>query len=118
AKPVAATPTLLAGRSLPTVTATGAVADAPGLMATDAASFTVFAQPLSFAFDEQGRIAQLTAVMRNTRMTDVDLLVTTVITFDYASAAGIPAPDPTAPPPTTPAPDPTAAASATPGATR
>ena len=103
-------PTTLAGMQLPTVAAAAAVADAPGLMAPDAAPFTAFAQPLSFAFDAQGRVAQLTVTMRNTRVSDFDLLVVTTITFDYGHVSTIPSPAPTLPP-STPAPDPTPAAS-------
>lgn len=102
--------TALNGAQLPTVGAAGAVADAPGLMAPDAASFTAFAQPLSFAFDVQGRLAQLTVTMRNTRVTAFDLLVVTTITFDYGHVSAIPSPAPTLPP-ATPSPDPTPAAS-------
>ncbi len=98
--------TLLAGQQLPTVAAAAAVADAPGLMAIDAAPFTVFAQPLSFAFDASGRLAQLTATMRNTRMADFDLIVVTTITFDYDHLSAFPDASPTAPPPPTLAPDP------------
>ena len=104
-------PTALGGLQLPTVAASAAVADAPGLMAPDAASFTAFAQPLSFAFDAQGRLAQLNVTMRNTRVSDFDLLVVTTVTFDYDRVSAIPSPAPTLPPATTPAPDPTPAAS-------
>jgi len=103
-------PTALAGAQLPTVAAAAAVADAPGPMAPDASSFTAFVQPLAFAFDAQGRVAQLTVTMRNTRVTDFDLLVVTTITFDYGHVSAIPSPAPTLPP-STPAPDPTPAAS-------
>lgn len=108
--PTVTAPTTLAGAQLATVTADSAVADAPGLMATDAASFTTLAGPLSFVFDATGRLAQVTATMRNTRVTDFDLLVVTTITFDYDHLGSIPAPAPTAPPPPTPAPDPVATA--------
>ena len=114
--PAAIAPTDVAGAQLPTVAAGATVDAAPGLMAIDAAPFTAFTGPLSFAFDATGRLAQLTATMRNTRVTDFDLLVVTVITFDYDHPGSIPAPAPTAPPPPTPAPDPVA--SATPAATR
>ncbi len=112
-RPATAAATVLGGRALPTVTATGSVADAPGLMASDAAPFTVLVQPISFVFDDQGRLAQLAAVMRNTRMADADLLVTATITFDYASPGAIPAPAPTAPPPAAPDAGPTATPEAT-----
>jgi hypothetical protein len=112
----AVAPTTLGGALLPTVTGTATVADAPGLMAIDAASFTTFAGPLTYAFDAQGRLAQLTVTMRNTKVADFDLLVVTTITFDYDHVGPIPAPAPTAPPPPTPAPDPVA--SPTPAASR
>ena len=98
--------TLLAGQQLPTVVAAAAVADAPGLMAIDAAPFTEFAQPLSFVFDASGRLAQLTATMRNMRMADFDLIVVTTITFDYDHVSALPEASPTAPPPPALAPDP------------
>jgi len=107
-QPVDAERTLVDDQLLPTVEATGKVADAPGLMGVDAAPFTELTEPLAFAFDEQGRLAQLTATMRNTNSEVFDLLVVTTISFDYDSAIGElpdPAADP-APPPATPEPDP------------
>jgi hypothetical protein len=88
---------LVGNELLPALTATGEVADAPGLMAIDAASFTELAEPIAFAFDSEGRLAQLTATMRNTRSDTFDLFVVTTITFDYDAPPGE-LPDPTADP--------------------
>ena len=99
---------LVGNQLLPALTATGKVADAPGLMAVDAAPFTQLAKPITFAFDEHGRLAQLTATMRNTNSEMFDLMVVTVLTFEYDEPLGE-LPDPAAnpaPPPPTPEPDP------------
>lgn len=74
---------VLDGRPVANVRASGDVADAPGLMAVDAAPFTEFAGPLTFSIDASGRLAQLRAVMRNTTVRDFDLLVETTVTFLY-----------------------------------
>jgi hypothetical protein len=82
------------------IAAEGRVADAPGLMAIDAAPFTVLAAPIDFSLDPQGRLVQLHARMRNTNMEAFDLIVETVITFRYDSPPRLlPEPLPTAPPP-------------------
>ena len=86
---------LVDNRLLPALTATGKVADAPGLMAIDAAPFTEFIEPIAFAFDEQGRLAQLTATMRNTASETFDLIVVSTITFRY-DAPATELPDPAA----------------------
>ena len=65
------------------VAATGTVADAPGLMAIDAASFTELAAPIAFGFDKDGRLVELHALTRNTRVEDFDLLVDVLITLAY-----------------------------------
>lgn len=77
------------------ITATGKVADAPGLMAVDAASFTVLTEPITFSLDDAGRLREVRVLSRNTRMTEFDLLVETVITFDYpATPPALPEPKP------------------------
>lgn len=84
--PVMAEARSVDGATASVVEAAGDVADAPGLMAVDAASFTELAAPLSFAFDDQGRLVEIRALMRNTRMETYDLLVETVITITYPDA--------------------------------
>jgi hypothetical protein len=109
-EPVDAERALVDDQLLPTVKASGTIADAPGLMAVDAAPFTELAEPIAFAFDEQGRLAQLVATMRNTNSDTFELIVVTAISFDYDGPPGElpdPAADP-APPPATPEPDPAA----------
>lgn len=81
-----------------TVTASGSIANAPGLMAIDAVPFSELAGPIDFAFDDQGRLVTLTARIRNTNVDDFDLIVETVITFRYDGLEPLPKPEPTAPP--------------------
>ena len=107
-EPVDAERALVDDQLLPTVEASGTVADAPGLMAIDAAPFTELTEPIAFAFDEQGRLARLVATMRNTNSETFELIVVSTISFEYDAPAGElpdPAADP-APPPATPEPDP------------
>jgi hypothetical protein len=77
---------------LPTITGSAKVADIPGIVAVDGASFTQLVAPVEFTFDAQGRLAQLHSLARNANLTDYDLLVDTVITFSYPAAA-TPLPD-------------------------
>lgn len=90
-------PSLVGNELLPALTATGKVADVPGLMAIDAAPFTELIEPIAFAFDGEGRLAQLTATMRNTNSDTFDLIVVTTITFRYDAPPGE-LPDPKADP--------------------
>jgi len=83
----------LDGRSVRRVDATGRVADAPGIVAADGEAFTELKDPLEFSFDDQGRLVAIRSVARNTNMTDFDLLVETVITLGYPTAAE-PLPEP------------------------
>jgi hypothetical protein len=77
------------------LTARGAVADIPGIVAVDGEAFTELSTPIALAFDDLGRLVRLQAVARNTTMSDFDLLVDTVITFAYpATAAPLPLPEP------------------------
>lgn len=93
-------PVTVGGTSLAAVSATGTVADAPGLMAIDAAPFTEFTGPLTYAFDDQGRLAQLTIRMRDTNSKVFELIVETTITFRYDGVpTELPKPEPLAPPP-------------------
>jgi hypothetical protein len=88
---------LVGDKLLPALTATGAVADAPGLLAIDAAPYTELVEQLAFAFDEQGRLAQLRATLRNTNSETFDLIVVTTINFSYDGPPGG-LPDPKADP--------------------
>jgi hypothetical protein len=83
---------------LPTVSATGSVADFPGVVAADGATFTNLVAPVEFTFDDQGRLALLHSVAQNTNLAQYDLLVDTLITFGYpAVAPALPDPTPTRP---------------------
>jgi hypothetical protein len=101
--PTAAGQDVVDGSTVAIVSGTGTIKDAPGLMAIDAESFTVLVDPIDFKIDDQGRLVQLHARMRNTNMDEFDLIVDTVITFGYDTTAR-PLPDPgsTAPPPPAP----------------
>jgi hypothetical protein len=82
------------------LTAGTKVADIPGIVAVDGADFTSIASPVKLAFDDLGRLVQLSVTAQNTNETRYDLLIDTVITFAYPpSAAPIPDPDPTLGPP-------------------
>lgn len=95
------------GKILVAVTGEGLVANAPGLMAVDAEPFTEFVEPIQFAIDDQGRLGQLIARMRNTNSEVFDLIVETTITFDYENVPSeLPRPEPLAPPAPPPAADP------------
>ena len=101
--PVDAGAAAIGGLPVRNVTAGAKLADAPGIMAVDAKPFTKLSGPVTFAFDDRGRVAQLHAVTQNTNETTFDLLIDTVITFGYPLTAD-PMPDPTpawAPPATT-----------------
>jgi hypothetical protein len=81
------------GTELRLVTATGDVADIPGVIAVDGEPFTELTEPVEFGFDDQGRLAKLRVVARNTNHKVFDLIVETVITFDWTVPPG-PLPDP------------------------
>jgi hypothetical protein len=84
------------------IRADGKIANAPGLLAIDGASFSELREPIAFALDEQGRLVELTSVIRNTNSDIFDLIVTTTITFRYGSTPALPLPVPLAPPPVPP----------------
>lgn len=86
---------LVDGQAATNVAARGKVADAPGLMAIDAEPFTDLVAPIEFALDDQSRLVELHALMRNTNQETFDLLVDTVITISYADPGKLPAPVPT-----------------------
>ena len=88
-------PVTVGDKSLAAVAGEASVDDAPGLMAIDAASFTELTQPVTFVFDAEGRLAELTATMRNTRVKEFDLIVVATITFDYSQVSAIPSPEAT-----------------------
>jgi hypothetical protein len=79
-----------------TLAGTAAVADLPGIIAVDLAEATELIEPVTLAFDADGRLIGLRAVARNIHFTAHDLLVTTVITFAYPDRApALPEPEPT-----------------------
>jgi hypothetical protein len=83
---------------LPKITGTAKVADIPGVIAADGKRFTELVAPLEFALDEQGRVAQVHVVARNTNLDVYDLIVDTTITFAYpGQAAPLPEPVPVRP---------------------
>jgi hypothetical protein len=86
------------GADLAAVTASAKVADIPGVVAADGASFTELVGPIDFAFDAQGRLAQVHIVARNTNLDVYDLLIDTTIAFAYPDqAAPLPEPVPARP---------------------
>jgi hypothetical protein len=72
-------------------------------MAVDAEPFTVLVAPIDYKLDDQGRLIELHARMRNTNMDVFDLVVDSVIAFRYDAPGPLPDPVPTAPPLPTPA---------------
>lgn len=83
---------------LPKVTGSATVADIPGVIAADGAPFTELVAPLDFAFDAEGRLAQVHVLARNTNLDVYDLLVDTTISFAYPDqAAPLPEPVPARP---------------------
>ncbi|HET7495091.1 MAG TPA: hypothetical protein VFJ80_06550 [Candidatus Limnocylindrales bacterium] len=86
------------GRTVATVAAGGTIADAPGLMAIDAASFSELTGPLEYGLDEGGRLVALHATLRNTRVEGFDLIVDTRISLTYDPPPGaLPEPAPRLP---------------------
>jgi len=63
------------------IEATGRLADAPAIHAVGTLDYTELLGPMTFALDGQGRLVELRALMRNTKLETFDLLVETVITF-------------------------------------
>lgn len=83
---------------LPRVSGSAAVADIPGVIAADGAPFTKLVGPAEFSLDDEGRLAQLHVVARNTNLDVYDLLIDTTITFAYPDqAAPLPEPVPARP---------------------
>lgn len=83
---------------LPKISASGKVADIPGVVAADGAPFTELVAPIKFVLDDQGRLAQVHVIARNTNLDVYDLLIDTTITFAYPDrAAPLPEPLPARP---------------------
>lgn len=95
-------PRSVRGQTMASVRSSGKVADAPGLMGIDAEAFTEFVGPIDFAIDGTGKLAELHVVMRNTRQEVFDLLVDTVVTFDFGQPGPLPEPVPGWSPPPPP----------------
>jgi len=100
------------------IEATGRLADAPAIHAVGTLDYTELLGPMTFALDGQGRLVELRALMRNTKLETFDLLVETVITFRYPpERLVLPDPVPALPeetprpslPPADPEPDPAGA---------
>jgi hypothetical protein len=83
------------------IRAEGRIEDAPALHAVGTLEYTELTGPMSFALDENNRLVEITAVMRNLRMEVFDLLVTTTVTFGYPTEPLVlPEPIPAMPPET------------------
>ncbi len=77
------------------ITAAGTVADIPGVVAVDGASFTQITQAIDFTFDAAGRLVGLVVTARNTNATVHELAVVTEITLRYDGVpTGLPRPEP------------------------
>lgn len=87
-------PEPVGGLPLRALTATGRVADIPGVIAADGAGFTVLTGPITVAFTEDGRLAKLRVDARNTNLDTFDLIVRTEIEFQYGGAGELPLPEP------------------------
>ena len=92
--PTATDARVVDGEAAAGIEATGRLADAPAIHAVGTADYTELIGPMSFALDGEGRLVELRALMRNTRLETFDLLVETTITFRYA-AEPLTLPDPT-----------------------
>jgi hypothetical protein len=82
-------------RALRALTAAAVVADLPGIIAADAASFTKLIGPIALTFDSDGRVIGIVVTAHNTRMETFDLVVVTEIAIHYD---GVPADLPDASP--------------------
>jgi len=94
ANPTDLAPASIDGKTIRTLGASASIADIPGLMAVDAASFSELTGPIEYGFDDAGRLVRLHAVVRNTRIEEWDYLVDVVIAFGYGDAGPIPDPSP------------------------
>jgi hypothetical protein len=83
------------------IRAEGSIEDAPALHAVGTLEYTELLGPMSFALDEDNRLVEIGAVMRNLRMETFDLLVTTTVTLRYPTEPLVlPEPVPAMPPET------------------
>lgn len=94
----------LAGVSVHHYQAQVDVANFPGVIASDGASFTETPFPVDLWLDTSNRLVQLEARARNLNEPDYLLRVDTVITFTWLAAGAVPEPVPTAGPSPHPAP--------------
>jgi hypothetical protein len=77
------------------ISAAGAVADIPGVVAVDGAAFTELREPIAFSFDAAGRLTGLVVTARNTNVAAHDLVVVTEITLHYVEVpVDLPLPEP------------------------
>lgn len=82
--------------TLTKVSATGSVANAPGLIAVDLERETVLVAPMEFGLDDAGHLAWIHARLRNTNESTFDLIVDVTITITYpTSPPSLPDPVPT-----------------------
>ncbi len=78
-----------------TLAGTARVADLPGIIAVDLAEATELIEPVTLAFDADGRLIGLRAVARNIHFAAHNLVISTVITFEYPlTAPELPRPEP------------------------
>ena len=89
---------LVDGRLLPGVRGTAAVADYPGVIASDGKVFTDAAFEVRYWLDEAGRLVRLETSARNLNESDYELVATTIVTFGYGATGDPPEPSPTMPP--------------------
>lgn len=78
-----------------TLAGASTVADLPGIIAVDLAEATELIEPVTLAFDADGRLIGLRAVARNVHYQAHDLVITTLITFAYPDRSpALPGPEP------------------------
>jgi hypothetical protein len=87
-------PETLDGAVVLRVDVTGKVANIPGVVAADGASYTELIAPVKFSFDESGRLVQIRVVALNANLKTYDLVVDTVISISYDGIGSLPAPVP------------------------
>jgi len=81
-----------------TLLASAEVADLPGVVAVDGATFTEITAPIALTFDASGRLTGLLVTARNTNLDTFDLVVVTEIALHYDGVPSqLPDPKPTVP---------------------
>ena len=80
--------------NLTAITAVGTVSNIPGLVAADGSKFTKLRGRMTFAFDANGRLAEIRASALNTNMDEFDLVVDTTIVIYYGNTGSLPQPAP------------------------